>query len=172
MPPNSFSSGRPPTKKTLLPEHLALAACLNALLGKQLKVSRTAPLVFNRQALPPLAVYENDSGAVVALCAFELGLASKLGAALALIPPQQAAECEQVGQLSGNIAENLGEVANIMARLLNAAGAPHVKLHEVLLPPWPVPEGMAKALAAPAQRLDLELSVPGYGAGKLTLLLV
>jgi hypothetical protein len=92
-----------------------------------------------------------------------------MSAALSLIPAAVANEAVRKGVLVDNVADNLHEVANVMASLFNHDGATHIKLREVITAPEVIPPMLPAAMGRATARFDLNIAVQGYGAGTLVL---
>lgn len=73
------------------------------------------------------------------------------------------------GGLPDAYAENLHEVLNIMGRLFDATGSPHVRFHAMHSPGEPVPPLVTSLATMAGRRLDVTLSIPGYGSGEMSL---
>jgi hypothetical protein len=71
--------------------------------------------------------------------------------------------------LSEELAENFTEVVNVMASVFNEhPEAPHLKLYTVHAVGEKLPTDVAASLGYVVRRLDLEVTVQGYGAGRLS----
>lgn len=153
-----------------LPQPPDVASTLSDLLGKSVVVKRaTAPLQPGPRVPVTVAVYgtEPDEPRILWVCNLAIGCA--LGAALSLIPAGVAAESARRGQMEEGLRENLHEVMNVAATVLSSSGNRMV-LQSLHVPPTPLPAGVARIVARPARRLNLELTVPGYPPGKVALL--
>lgn len=154
-----------------VPDPKAVREVLEGLLGRTVEVEPTAAYGPAGTDAATFAVYVDDRLKVAAVAAADLELSSYLGAAIGLVPPAGAQAAIEDGYLSPMLGENLYEVLNVCASMLNAEGQPHVKLHSVhpaeTTPPADVP-AHAQALGS---RLDLSVSVAGYGTGRLALVL-
>src|SRR3546814_7319002 len=73
--------------------------------------------------------YVDDSLQLAALVVCDLPMSAHAGAAIGLVPPDQALAAIADGALTDALAENLYEVLNIAAAMFNVDGAPHVRLH-------------------------------------------
>ncbi|MEO8201876.1 MAG: hypothetical protein ABI679_15200 [Gemmatimonadota bacterium] len=118
-----------------------------------------------------VAAYAAADGSVQALCVLDLSLSVLFGAALMMIPAEAAREMIRDRQVEGNIQENLHEVANVASQLVNRSGQGRLALHDVYLPAAVAPAEVLQILANPATRLDLQLTIEGYGTGMFSLLL-
>ena len=114
------------------------------------------------------AVYRSGEriGAVYLL---DVELAAALAAALVMLPAGLVRESASSGQLAPILGENCFEVLNVATQLVNRPGGPHHRLVEQILPGEPTPADVAGLLEAASARIDLRLSVEGYGAGVLTV---
>lgn len=154
-----------------LPNQAAAMQLLQGLLCKPVAAKpATAPL----GASPGprvVAVYVTDTGAVGSLCVCDVAAAAYLGAALSLIGPAVAAEAHKTGRLSEGLLENLREVVNVGASLFNVSGGGHVRFKDLLVPPGALAPEIVSLVNSKKSRLDLDITVPGYGAGKLSFVL-
>jgi hypothetical protein len=141
------------------------------LVGKKVRAVATTPL-----AVPTargVATYVDASGKLAFVALTDMAFLAGVGAALAMIPPPVAAEAVKTGKPSPVLVENAFEVMNILSSLYNdpeGKGA-HVKIRTLVVVP-PIAADVAALLAKPLARLDLEMQLPGYANGKLTLLAV
>jgi hypothetical protein len=137
------------------------------LVGRDVTVSPGEPVT----AAACVAVYVTDRLTMAGLALLDLPLSAYVGGALALLPPGGVADMVEEKDLSPLVLENVQEVANILAGLFNAPGAAHVKLYQVYAPGEALPADIRAAAGDLLRRLDLAVSVPGYGAGALSLVL-
>jgi hypothetical protein len=140
------------------------------LLGRPVAVKKTTPSVFSARTPGMVGTYVFDSGKLGALGVCDLALASHAGAALTLMPAAVALESIKAGRLTDTIVENVREVLNISATLFIHELMPHVRLKDIIPLPGKTPDDVTRVMARPAARMDLELTVGGYGAGKLAFL--
>ncbi len=153
----------------VLPDPKAVKDMLTGLVGKPVGVSPGAPVTPTPRAPVSVAVYVDPSMKVNALCVLDLGASAYTSAALALLPPGGAKDAvEEDGELTAMLTEALHEVVNVLSALFNVPGAPHSKLHASYAPGDDLPGDVAGMLAA-FNRLDLAVEVPGYGKGRLSL---
>ena len=116
-----------------------------------------------------VASYVDDGMRLSAVAGFDLPLAAYLGAAIGLVPLGGAEACLEDGELTPMLAENVGEVCNVLTTLLNRDGAPHCRLYRVHQPGEPAPNDVAAQLLALGSRVDLQVKVASYGAGRFWL---
>ncbi len=153
----------------LVPAPERIGFLLEQLLGRKIVTKQLKAWTPGPQAKSYLGLYRQESGDLAAVVALDLSLASNAAAALVLVPPGAVSDCIRAGQLSANLLENLGEVLNVCTRLFNSPGQPHVKLVSILQCPPDPPADALKLVAHPASQLHIEMSIAGYGGGKLGL---
>jgi hypothetical protein len=161
----------PSAHPTPLPSIDAVKALLGSMLDKHVLGKPCAAVTLGPKAAGIVATYVTDAGALAAVGLFDLPCASYLGAALAMFPVGLATESIKAGKLDPNVAEGFHEVANVGASLLNADGAPHVKLKSVVPLAGGLPPEVAALIARPKKRRDVEVTVTGFGSGKLAFLI-
>lgn len=149
-----------------LPAPKAVRDLLCDLLGKDVTVQ---PADAPSGAVPPTAVFVHDDLSTAGVIGFELPLAAYVAAAVGLIPPGGAEACVEDGELSPLFGENLAEVCNVLATLFNRTGRPHVKLHTLHRTGPDVPTDVISHLQALGNRVDLSVTVAGYGTGAFSL---
>jgi hypothetical protein len=141
------------------------------LLGRPVTVNTGSPLLVEGLKKTLVSLYTDDSLKLAAVVGMDLPLAVYSGAAIGLLPPGGAQDCVADGVVTPAVAENVREVCNIMAFLLNRAGGGHCKLYQVYLPGETPPSDACGVLLALGRRLDLTVDVGGYGNGKLSITL-
>ena len=138
------------------------------LTGKQVEVGPAHPVVPGRDAAV-VAVFVTDSLGTGAAVACDLPLAAYAGAALGLVSLPRAQEAIDSGVLPEDLTENFAEVVNVMASVFNEdPAAPHLKLYRVHAVGERLPTDIAASLGYVVRRLDLRVTVQGYGAGRLS----
>jgi hypothetical protein len=154
-----------------LPTALDVRELFEGLLGREVDASLGSGAV--NPTAPPgavVGVYTDDHMALRALVILSLPLAAHGGAAIGLIPVVQAEVAVEDGILPENLYENIAEVLNVAVSLFNRGDAPHVKLYQAFQPGEALPGDVAKWVLAFVRRLDMELSIAGYGKGTISIL--
>lgn len=159
------------TMQHYLPTVEAVQRLLMGLLGRNVTLKKGVAGSYGDRARAALGHYVRDDGNVGMLWASELGLMANAAAALTLIPHDVVNAGLRSGALGPDLVENIHEVLNVGASLMNHAPAAHVKLKEVLFTPGKVPQEVTQVLGRPAVRLDLEVAIAGYAGGKMSILL-
>jgi len=117
-----------------------------------------------------IAVYVDDADQPVTACACDYNFTAFAGAALTKIPKGGAEDAASSGDFSGTMLGNLNEVMNICSRLYMNSSTPHLRLDKTYSSPDDVPEDVKPILSNSAGRADYDVSIPGYGDGKLAFL--
>lgn len=149
---------------TQLPTEAGIKDLLSMVVGSEVQVRYAPSPVLDGPGIGAVATYVDDDGVLRALAACDLLVANALGAALALLPRTRVVEAVGAGAVPPDVAENLHEVFNVGANLFNAPDRPHLRLDRVLLV-GEVPGPTVRALVWAAERVDLDIEVPGFGAG-------
>ena len=113
------------TATTQLPSPKDVRDMLEELLGKDITVGDGSPASAADLKKTTVAAYVDDGNHIAAVAGMDLPLSAWIGAAIGLIPKGGAEACVEDGDLSKMVGENVREVCNIMAALLNRAGTPH-----------------------------------------------
>jgi hypothetical protein len=158
-----------PTKFPM-PIQEAVRDLLMDLLGRGIAVTKAERVFLEDDSVAAVADFVTDTGVVGVVCMADLALAATLGASLTMMPNPVVQDSIRKNAFDEEmLLENLSEVLNIMTRLFNSPDTPHLKLGNLHTLPGELPEKMQKLMAQPAARRDFDVTVEGYGDGKLTL---
>jgi hypothetical protein len=116
-----------------------------------------------------VAVYVDDHLAMYAVALLDLPLAAACGAALGLLPPRVVETCLVANALADAIADNVAEIMNVMTAILTGSDAEHLRLHRVYRPEELLPSDVATLASTLGRRIDVGLTVAGYGGGQLSM---
>lgn len=158
-----------PTALTPVPASKDVRDLLEQLLDRGVEVAPGDPYAPADGERATLAVYVDDQMHTRAVAVADLPFSAYVGAAIGLLPVGGAEAALEDKALSPTLRENLHEVLNIVAALLNPEGAPHVRLYAMHAPGEVPPidvSGFARTLG---RRLDLRVDVAGYGSGRFSL---
>lgn len=153
---------------SVIPPSLAVRNLLEDLLGREVTVAPGAPMERGDLASAVVAIFTEHSQ-ITAVLGMDLSLAANAGAALGLLPAGAAEDAIDAKALPPMLSENIAELCNVLTSLLNREGAPHVKLHQVIVPGQTLPSDAAAHLLALGRRLDLVVEVARYGKGRFAL---
>jgi len=157
---------------TAVPSLKAVRDTISGLLGKDVEVRPDAePPTVGGDSGTVVGLYVDDGLRSAAVMVVDLPLAARLGAAIGLVPPTTAGAAADAGTLAAGLRENVTEILNVLARVLNVAGAPHVRLYSVAATAQELrPDVRALAVKA-APRVDIEVEVPRYGSGVMSVVI-
>ena len=152
-----------------LPTAASIADLVTMLVGKKVRAVPTTP--FPVASARGIATYVDQSQKLAFVALTDMAFLAGVGAALAMIPAGVVTEAIKSGKPAPVLTENAFEVMNILSSLYNDAEGKgtHIKIKGLVVVP-PVPPDVALHLAKPVGRIDLEIQLPGYANGKLTLL--
>ena len=151
------------------PKDAELQKLLSDLTGKLVRV-RALSGTQTRQLAGPVTVFLNPDKvpAAVSICDFEF--AAFLGAVLTMVPPGSAKQSAASKKLPDAVGENYCEVMNVLSsKLTKAPNRVVIQLPYSL--DTTVPENAKAIVAKPGKRVDFDVDVEGYGAGKVAFFL-
>ncbi len=148
-----------------LPKLDDVARVLGMLLNKPVTAATAQPL-----SNPSIAgTYIDRKGDIGALCLVDVAFAAYAGAALTMIPCDVANDEIRTRRLSSEILENLQEVFNVMVAFFNQGDVPHIRFADMLTTPAEFPADFDNLDHGGARRVDLGVTIEGYGAGAMCL---
>ena len=137
------------------------------LLGRNVTAEKITPFRLGISEPSAIAVYQDGNGTIAGVCVCDVDLVHKAGAALCLIPADSRLSAARIDQA---LAENFREILNICAQLFTGPEGHRVTLAQVILGTDKKPPEIANFIASPPARLDVKLSITGYGAGRMSVL--
>lgn len=156
-----------------LPPPKALKDVIDGLLGKDVDLAPASTTLTSVDAVGGVvAKYVDDEGRPRAVLGWDLPAAAHAGAAFALIPARMAEEIVDERWLPEDIVESVYELSNVLASALHVNGNPHTKLAQTYHPAAAAPDDLAKALYSHYERMDFDVDVPGYGGGRLSVVVL
>lgn len=160
-------------RQTPLPAALEVRELFAELLGRDVDaITGTGPVEPHTHPGAVVGVYVNDLLKLSALVVMDMPLAAWAGAAIALVPPATARTSVETELLAPALFDNTAEILNVASSLLNADGAPHLRLYETYAPREVLPPDVQKWVSSYVRRLDLELHIAGYGGGRMSILVI
>lgn len=155
-----------------LPAPMEIRQQLAELLDREITATPGPPLAPTPNNPCTIGVYVDDRLETTSLVSFDLPLSAYAGAAIGLMPVGVAEDAVNEGTLDDTLRDNVYEVLNIAAALFNVEGASHVRLHDVTHAGAPVPQHVLARALTLGRREDLALDIKGYGAGRLSVVMV
>jgi hypothetical protein len=164
LPPQNTK--RPPSRSATVISPEAVANLMKSLLGRDVMTRSMSIQRSTTLETPLIAVYRDDNNRVRALCCCDVTLGANVAAALTLIPASVALDAIAAKVLPDVLRDNLREVLNVCAQLLNHNSSYHAVLCEVCFGdevPQDIDRGSLQAC------LDAEVTIKGYGVGRFQL---
>ena len=156
---------------TPLPPPKAVKDLFTDLVGKEVGVGTGKPVLVTPVSDTYIGVFTTDRMQTGAIIVMDLALAGYLGGALGLLPAKSIQDAVDRRMLPQLAVDNIGEVYNIAASIFNVPGARHVRMYQVIGPEEPAPLDVLALANALGRRMDLDVEVPGYGTGRLSVVL-
>jgi hypothetical protein len=145
-----------------LPAPQEIGALMATLTGRDISAGMAASDDIARSIA---AVFdESETGRPTFAVVSDLGFAAFPAAALSLIPAAPTREAVAEGRLTTSLEENAYEVFNVLSRLFNGPGRPHIRLRGVYAMDECPPDAL-RLVGNPQVSYCVELDVEGYGAG-------
>ncbi|HYJ75038.1 MAG TPA: hypothetical protein VEV65_05520 [Kineosporiaceae bacterium] len=144
-----------------LPGRAAVRSLVEDLVGRSVELGDADP-VPNRPS-NVVAVYVTDQLTMTAVVVVDLPGAARIGGALGMLPRGGVDDAIDEGDLSGMLRDNTYEVLNVLSATFNVPGAPHVRLYEMYGPNASLPSDVATLATVLGNRLDVVLTIAGYG---------
>lgn len=152
-----------------LPHPKDVRDMFEGLLGRGVDVSPGQPVTPSQARWAAVGAYVEDNLALSAVIVADVALAAHAGAALGLLPVGGATDAISLGVVDGPMWENFAEMLSIGISLLNYDDAPHVRLYESFPPGELPPNDVLELAKSLGRRLDLAISIAGYGSGNLSI---
>jgi hypothetical protein len=151
----------------MVPNADQVGRLLTGLLGKpvQAKIAKPAPV--SPQAILYWGLYVDQESRIRWACSCDLSCAANAGAALSVFPLARAKENIAAGKLEPALEENLTEVLNILAQILNISGQTHLRYARMLVEKGQIPAEIRSGVQSKTAAADFEINVTGYGGGRL-----
>ena len=153
----------------IMPE--TMARLLKQLLGRDVSAQKIASFQFSASDPSITASYVTKDGSLAGIWLCDLDLAYRAGAALCMIPPPEAQARLRLPKVDTYLVENFREILNICAQLFTTHDEPSVTLNEVCISAQERSPVVTAFLAAPRRKLDLQVTIGGYGPGRMSILL-
>jgi hypothetical protein len=155
-----------------LPAPKLLKDVLDGLTGKPVQLTpRSKKLTSVDATGGAIGLYVDDKNKPRALLGWSLSAAAYAGNAFALVPSAQAEKIVKERYLPDDCVEAVYELSNVLSSALAEEGNPHVRLQNLYHPAAAAPTEFLKMMYEAHPRMDLELEVPGYGSGLLSVVI-
>jgi len=146
----------------------AVGRLLGGITGRAATVKKSAgPLDLNALAPKVYGVYRDADKEDVGLCVMDYPLAAYAGGAMVLFPKSVIDEAIKGGAFSEGLQDTVQEILNVCAQMFTGS---HMILDRCCLKRAELPEKALALVKAPAARLDVEVTIAGFGAGRIAFL--
>lgn len=152
-----------------LPATAVVARLLTGVLGKQVTVTKAPPMNLKVKAPRIYGVYRDREKPITCVCVCDLPLSAYAGGAMLTFPACAINDSLRAGTLEEGLLETMQEVLNICAQLFNDYG--RQAFQQLYTSADGLSEDAGQVLNSPAARLDLAISITGYGAGQMAVFL-
>lgn len=150
-----------------LPTRHAVRSTIEGLVGRDVDMGDgVAP---ESKSTNVIAVYVTDQMVTSAIAICDLECAARIGGALGMVPKGMVDDAIKDRELPTTLEENCYEVLNVLSAIFNVPGAPHVRLHKMYGPGAVLPADVAALGAMVNTRMDVALTIAGYGPGQLSI---
>lgn len=150
-----------------LPSRHAVRTLLEDLIGRPLQLDDGDPPP--PKATNVVAVYVTDQLKMTAVAVLDLEAATRLAGALGMLPKGGVEDAIDDRVLEGMLFDCAHEVLNVLSAVFNVPNAPHVRLYQMYGPNDAVPQDVATLAATVGSRMDVALTIGGYGDGRLSV---
>lgn len=151
-----------------LPTPRALVITLGELLDREVTLAPAPAFIPGPFRPATLGVYVDDSLQVVAVAALDLALSAYATASLVMLPRKVAFAAVGSHTLPAVLRDPLRVLLTTVGELLTRAGTP-VHLYDVHAAGDPAPDFVLQKTWVLERRMDVQITVPGYGSGLLSL---
>jgi hypothetical protein len=138
---------------------------------KPIEVGNGRPIPVTADSDTYVGIYTNDHLKIGAIMVLDLPLAGWLSAALCVMPPGGVQEAVERRILPATVVEAIPEVFNMSAVIFNHPGGQHLKIYQTVEPGTPPPLDVLALANSLGRRLDMHVTVPGYGDGYLSIVM-
>jgi hypothetical protein len=153
-----------------IPTTHGASSFLSGLIGRPTPAKKVKVEWVREKCWLSFSEFRHPTGELAALFVADLPFCSWSGAALALLPAGLAQDAIKSGKLDQALQDNFAEVANVLTATFREFGE-RVILGKIQYGSAQLlPEDVRPCVAAP-RRLDLEVTITGYGVGRCGLLL-
>jgi len=157
------------TSTPVLPAPKRVRDLLRLLLDRDVTVDTGVPRPAGPFHDTVVAVYVDDLLRMQLVMVADLRFAAHAGAAIGLVPASGAHAAIKQRSLSTQLRENLDEVFNVMAALFNGGDLEPVRLHCCYAADVSPATDVTVLANSRGHRLDLRVTIAGYGVGDLAV---
>lgn len=157
-----------PTRPTPVPTAFEIRDLFEGMLGREVTWDGDAARVDVLDGAA-VATFVDDQGRLAALALADVPLIALAGSAIGLLPLAAAQKAIAEDLVTPVQFENMGEILNVMASVLNKHDTPHLRLRETYSPRETLPADVASLALVQGGRIDGALTIQGYGTGRISM---
>jgi len=156
------------TSTIQLPSMEVVGGLLSGIVGRAVKLSKAPPLDLKPRPPKVYGVYRDSRTDVICVAVLDFPFAAHTGGAMLVFPLCTINDAIKTSTLEEGMFDTVREILNVCARMFNDNA--HQVFQQLYLNVSELPADAAVVLRSPAQRMDMEGSVAGYGSGRMTVL--
>jgi hypothetical protein len=161
----------PLSKPDRIPPAVEIEELLTTLLDLDVEVKTITKVAYKANDVCVLGLFKKEENHLGAVVVGDRYFANFIGASLSRMAADSARRDIKNAMITDTMLENVEEVFTVFANNLNARGAPHLVLHQTRKDTIPLPGPLSKVVDVAPNRIDLQVAIPGYGKGTMTLAL-
>ena len=154
-----------------IPPAIEIEELLTTLLDLDVEVKTISKVPYANKDVCVLGLMKKETNHLGAVVIGDRYFANFIGASLTRMHADSARRDIKGSTITEATLENIEEVFSVLANNLNARGAPHLILHQTRKESVPLPGPLGKVVDVAPNRIDLQINIPGYGKGTMTLVL-
>jgi hypothetical protein len=151
-----------------LPDMEVVAGLLSGIAGRAVQLSKAPPLDLKTRTPKVYGIYRDTATDIICVSVLDLPFAACAGGAMLVFPLCTVNDAIRTGTLEEGMLDTVREILNVCARIFNDHA--HQVFQQLCLTASELPADAAAVVRSPAQRLDMEGSIAGYGSGHMTVL--
>jgi len=145
-----------------------IAGLLSGITGRTVKLSKAPPLDLKARTPKVYGVYRDTGSDTICVSVLDIPFAAHAGGAMLVFPLCTVNDAIRTATLEEGMLDTVREILNVCARMFNDHA--HQVFQALYLNASELPADAAAVVRSPAQRMDMEGSVAGYGSGRMTVL--
>lgn len=153
----------------MLPSRKVVRDLLAELTGRSVSIASIDPYAPDPWEASTYAVYVDQHVRTLAVAACDLELSALAGAAVATVPVGGVESELEARSLSTRTVESLTTLLRSLGQRLDPGAERVVRLHAVYPPGEPPPNDVPVFARTLGHRLDLRVTISGYGHGRLSV---
>lgn len=157
------------TNRVQPPTAMDLERFYSDLLGKRISMKAPARLAVTPGSDFVAATYRDETNQITGIACTDIPLGAAFGAALTMMPVDQAKAAATTGKFPDALWENLYEVLNITSRWFQPQTGHMLAIDPKIYRAKELPAEVRAALSAAKTRVDVKAEIPGYGLGVFLL---